>query len=504
MRTDSSLTNRYVPRWAMLLLFLGLFLRSHGQEIPIAPDNLKGLERIKNQSVRDSQAYTYLEELIDGIGSRVTGSPQAAMACSWGLEKMRHIGLANVHAEEWRLDRGWQRGFARARLLRPFALDLNVSSYGWAGSTPSGGVEAEIIPVDNDNIPEEIQRNAAGWRDKVLLLEPGKAEHPIRDYSELASLVAAATAAHAIAIIARDQRPGVMLTHSKPVALPPSIASVIDDIPVLDIAAEHQAILERALKAGRSPRIHIEVSNHVSQGPVTAANIIGEIPGSEQRDQIVVIAAHLDSWDLGTGAIDDGFGVAAVLDAARSILASGVKPLRTIRFILFTGEEQGLLGSRAYLVTHEKELPNHVCALVMDWGQGPITAIHLAGRQELVPSFQRFATAVTDWLTVDVDKNYLHFTDAFSFTVAGIPGIALGQDSPNLTLQGHSAADTLDKIDPTVLAKDAGFLALIAAWVASHPERLGVRWTPDKTAQVLTEDKEQIMLQLAGHWLLPQ
>ncbi len=112
----------------------------------------------------------------------------------------------------------------------------------------------------------------------VLLLEPGKAEHPIRDYSELTLLVTAATAAHAVAIIARDQRPGVMLTHTKPVALPPSIASVVDDIPVVDIAAEHQAVLERALKAGRSPRIHIEVSNHVSQGPVKAANIIGEIP----------------------------------------------------------------------------------------------------------------------------------------------------------------------------------------------------------------------------------
>ncbi|MGB8131968.1 MAG: M20/M25/M40 family metallo-hydrolase [Candidatus Angelobacter sp.] len=470
----------------------------------MVPNNLKGLERIKNQAVHDSQASTYLQELIDGIGPRLTGSPEAAKAGSWALERMRRIGLSNVHAEEWTLDRGWQRGFARARLLRPSGLELNISSYGWAGSTPSGGVEAEVVPVDNDNIPEEIQKNAKGWRDKVLLLEPGKAEHPIRDYSELTLLVTAATAAHAVAIIARDQRPGVMLTHTKPVALPPSIASVVDDIPVVDIAAEHQAVLERALKAGRSPRIHIEVSNHVSQGPVKAANIIGEIPGSEQRSQIVVVAAHLDSWDLGSGAIDDGFGVAAVLDAARLILALELKPLRTIRFILFTGEEQGLLGSRAYLASHQAELPNHVCALVMDWGQGPITAIHLAGRQELVPSFQRFVSSMTDWSTVKVDKDYLHFTDAFSFTVAGIPGIALGQDSPNLTLQGHSAADTLDKIDPTVLAKNAGFLALIAASAATDPERLGVRWPPDKTAQVLIDDKERIMLQLAGQWLLPQ
>ncbi len=164
MQTDSPLASRHVLGWAMVLLFFGLTIRSHGQQVSVVPNNLKGLERIKNQAVHDSQASTYLQELIDGIGPRLTGSPEAAKAGSWALERMRRIGLSNVHAEEWTLDRGWQRGFARARLLRPSGLELNISSYGWAGSTPSGGVEAEVVPVDNDNIPEEIQKNAKGWR----------------------------------------------------------------------------------------------------------------------------------------------------------------------------------------------------------------------------------------------------------------------------------------------------------------------------------------------------
>jgi Zn-dependent M28 family amino/carboxypeptidase len=271
----------------------------------------------------------------------------------------------------------------------------------------------------------------------------------------------------------------------------------------LDIADEHYKLIEWLLRAGRPVRIRLNVENQFSRGPVECANIVGEIRGSEHPEQIVVVAAHLDSWDLGTGAIDDGFGTAGVLAAAEALVKSGVKPRCTIRFVLFTGEEQGLLGSRAYVEKHRAELANIVGTFALDWGQGPITKLPVAGHEELLAPFQHFAEAIADVQTIQAVKGYLFSTDAYAFTLAGLPGISLFQDSPTYTEIGHSAADTLDKVDPQVLVKDAEVLALAAFWMADSPERLGELWTPQKTAEVLRRDKQRETLEQLGMWPFP-
>jgi carboxypeptidase Q len=421
-------------------------------------------------AAQSTHAYGWLTELTDGIGPRLTGSAQAARAAEWAAARMREMGLANVRLEPWTLRSGWERGTASAELTAPFRLSLSVASYGWTGST-RGAVEAEVVAADGGN-----------WAGKVVLLHEGQ---------RLADVVKAAEKSGAVAVVARDRRPGMMLTHTGPVAFGAGDEPVA--IPVLDIAEEQQKLLERLLASGKPVRLRIAVENRFRNGPVTAHNISGEIRGRERPDEVVVIAAHLDSWDLGTGAIDDGTGVAAMLGAAEAI-ARGPQPRRTVRLVLFTGEEQGLLGSRAWVRQRAAEMPNTVCALAVDWGAGPIRSLPVAGHEEL----KRDLAPVAEELHLELPDGFLTFTDAYSFTLAGVPGLAFYQRSPDYTTVGHSAADTLDKVDRATLERNAATVARAAFWIADRQERVGVWWAREEIPRRLAGERK--LLEELGIW----
>jgi len=189
---------------------------------------------------------------------------------------------------------------------------------------------------------------------------------PMRAYSELLPLLRAASAAHAVVVLRHDTRPGDGIVHSEPlaVALPETIDASL--IPAVDLPVEHQRLIERLLLQNRPVSIDINVENSFSAGLVPSENIVGEIEGAVRPEQVLLVSAHLDSWDLGTGATDDGFGAAAVLGAARALVRTSLRPARTLRFVLFTGAEEGLLGSRAYVRQHAAELGNIVAAFALD------------------------------------------------------------------------------------------------------------------------------------------
>jgi Zn-dependent M28 family amino/carboxypeptidase len=342
----------------------------------------------------------------------------------------------------------------------------------------------------------EAQDHSANWPGKILLLTPKDPKHfdLFKSMSDLPAFLAAAASAHAIAIINGDPRPGILLPHTGPIGLPFHRT----DLVVLDMASEQRDLIARTLQLGKVGRVKIDVQNEFTRGAVPSRNIVGEIPGSDYPEQVVVLGAHLDSWDLGTGAVDDGFGVAAVLGSAKAILSAGVKPKRTIRFILFTGEEQGLLGSHAYLKQHQAEARNFVCAVVLDWGSGPITRFPLAGHDEFAAPMQELFRSSKALASVTTSPGYLTFTDAYSFTLAGIPGIAPLQDSPNYNMVGHSAADTLDKVNESTLNQDTAMMASMAIWIADYPVRIGSVWSPEQTSQSLQEQRRS--LQLLGLW----
>jgi carboxypeptidase Q len=488
-------------RWPLLVLISSFF--SFGLLAQAPQSNSyhdPSLNVVKAQALQHPSSYAFLKELSDGIGPRLTGSVEDSRAAEWALQTMHAIGLQYVHAEPWHLEHGWKRGFACAQLLSPFPLELTVTSYGWAGSTPTGGVEAEVIEVNSNALSDEVGRSAARWAGKVLLLVPKdpKQGDMLGTISQMPEFLSAARKAGAVAVLDRDPRPGMMLVHTGPLGFP-GRSSIL---PVLDIAVEHEALIRRILEDGKPVRLKVEVQNGFTPGAVVSNNIVGEIPGTQQPEQIVILGAHLDSWDLGTGAIDDGFGVAAVLGAAKSIVASGVKPHRTIRIVLFTGEEQGLLGSRAYVQEHQAEADSVLCALVLDWGNGPITKYLFSGHDEFATPLQDLINSVADVAAVRTGNGYLTYTDAYAFILAGIPGITPFQDSPNYTLIGHSAADTLDKVEADILERDSALLALSSLWIADYPTTIGRHWSPEKTAQMLSE--QRTALRALGLWPFSQ
>jgi Zn-dependent M28 family amino/carboxypeptidase len=205
------------------------------------------------------------------------------------------------------------------------------------------------------------------------------------------------------------------------VALPETVDTKL--IPAVDLPVEHQKLIEHLLQLNRPVSINVDVENSFSDGLVPSNNIVGEIKGAIHPEEVVVVGAHLDSWDLGTGATDDSFGAAAVLGAAQALVRADLHPERTIRFVLFTGEEEELLGSRAYVRQQTAEISNMVAAFALDWGAGPIVQLPTAGHPELLPLLTHFNEMTAHLELKPPTDGWLFMTDAYAFTLEGLPGI---------------------------------------------------------------------------------
>jgi len=458
------------------------------------------LASIAGEAMMDGKPYQYLEELSDDVGGRVTGTPQAAQAIAWGVEKMKAIGLENVHTEAWQMKRGWSRVSASAEMLAPVHHRLSVDSLGWVGSTAEGGVEAEVVAVNAYQLADEMKNNSANWAGKVLIVvhKGAPPENRRALFGQFGPFLQQAYAAHAVAVIGGQggmKSEGMNLTHTGILGF-----DTYYDIPVVSMTAEDQGQIERLLDRGKTVRIRINVQNRATSGPVESANVVGEIRGSEHPEEIVVVGGHLDSWDLAEGSTDNGMGTTTTLGAAEAIVKSGLKPRRTLRFVLFTGEEQGLLGSLAYTKTHEAEMANHVAAVILDNGQGPVVGMNLGGRADLIPAVEDFAKSLQAFGDMSVDDKLEFGTDTGSFTLQGLPGINLDQDSPDYRYSHHSAADTYDKVKPDILARDTAVMAVTSFWIADRAERLASPWPAEKTARMLIEKKQDGMLKAFHIW----
>lgn len=492
-------------RWAtaVILFMLHSTVSNSQSEMPKSPTEdgtLKALAAVAGAGTMENDDYEFLRELSDDIGARVTGSPEAAKAIAWGTEKMRALGLENVHTEAWQLFRGWTRISADAELLSPIHRRLMIDSMGWVGSTPHGGVEAEVVPVNAYQLADEVKKNATNWRNKILLLIP-QGTPPVDRLvarAKFGDFLREASHVGALAVVGGQggsKATGMHLTHTGMLGV-----DVRFDIPVVSMAAEDQSQLERYIARGESPRLRLDVQNRFTNGPVPSANVVGEIRGSTNPEQIVVIGGHLDSWDLASGSTDNGCGVATTLGAAEAIVKSGFRPRRTIRFVLFTGEEQGDDGSFNYIRMHKDEMANHLAAIILDDGQGPITGFALGGRNDLITAMERLADSINSFGSLSVDDDTVFDTDTGPFILAGLPGIGLKQDTTEYEYTHHSPVDTFDKVQLDILGRDSTIMALTAFWIANRPDRLAVPWPPEKTARMLVEKHEDRMLKLFGLW----
>ncbi len=487
---------------ALIALMAALAVRAENKAAAKGPDvdgTKPALVKIAGEGMLESHAFQYLTELSDDVGSRVTGTPQAQKAVEWGIAKMRAMGLENVHAEKWQLWRGWTRGTAQAELLTPIRRSLHVDAMGWTGSTPAGGADGDVVTVNMFGLDDEM-KNMSRFSGKVALVvtrgEPNKSF--IQLFAQFGDFLRAAGKAGTIAVIGGQgggKAAGMNLTHTGILGFDADFA-----VPVVSMTAEDQGQLERYIARGLTPRVHFNVQNTFSSGPVESANVVGEIRGRENPEQVLVVGGHLDSWDLSEGATDNGMGSSCALGAADAILRSGMKPRRTIRFVLFTGEEQGLDGSFAYVKQHQAEMANHLGSLILDNGQGPVRTFQLGGRDDLVEAFKPFAASLAEIREVRVDDKVEDGTDTLPFSMAGLPGINMDQDSPEYKYTHHSAADALEAVKPDVLAQDATLMALAAYWIADRPERFATPWSAEKTVKMLVGQHEDDMLKAFGLW----
>jgi carboxypeptidase Q len=457
------------------------------------------LTKIAGEGMMNSHAFEYLTELSDNVGARVTGTPEAQKAVDWGIAKMRGIGLENVHAEKWQLWRGWRRGTADAEVITPIHHKLHVDAMGWTGSTPPGGVEGEIVPVNVLDLDREM-KDVARLKGKIALIvaKGNPRRSPDSIFARFGDFLRSAAKAGVLVVIGGQgggKASGMNLTHTGILGFDADFA-----IPVVSMTAEDQSQLERYVNAGITPRARFNIQNTFTNGPVDSANVVGEIRGRENPEQVLVVGAHLDSWDLSEGSTDNGTGSASVLGAADAIMRSGMKPRRTIRFVLFTGEEQGLDGSFAYVKQHRSELPNHLGDLVLDEGQGPVSEFQMGGRDDLVASFQPFSKSLANIREIKVNEKVESGTDTLPFSMAGLPGINMNQDSPDYKYTHHSAADALEAVKPDVLTQNATLMALTAFWIADRPDRFAIPWSPERTARMLREQGQYGFLKAFNLW----
>jgi len=276
-------------------------------------------------------------------------------------------------------------------------------------------------------------------------------------------------------------------------------AGEIDRLPMVIVAREDGERMARLLASGQLVWADLSIPNQIG-GAIKAANVVGEIRGSDKADEFVILGAHLDSWELGTGALDNGCNAALVIDALRAIKASGFVPRRTIRFILFSGEEEGLLGSRKYAFNHRAELDKAAGVVIYDSGTGKTTGFSVGGRSDIVSTSKNLIAPLAQFDVKDIKTDMEWGTDHFDFMLEGVPTFVADQQEANYLENYHATSDTYDKVDFPQLKKHVAEAALLSLELADLPEKIGSRLTHDQIEQTMRETNSVEMLKADGIW----
>ncbi len=437
-----------------------------------------------------------LRRLTDGIGGRVTGSPEMAKAVEWGVAGFRAAGV-DAHTEKYMQPVAWSEGVTRLEVLGPERFPVSLVSLGLSPATPAGGLEGELVNIGTGT---EADFAAAGSAVKgAILIVHTEVSYTWNDlfneYRNSPAIIDRAVNAGALAILWTGERERKLLyRHTN------SMDGRLERIPQAAIAREDGLHLERAaLEYPGKVRVRLTMPNQIG-GPVEQQNVVGEIRGYEKPDEFVVLGAHLDSWELGTGALDNGCNAALVIEAARAIKASGLLPRRTIRFILFSGEEEGLFGSWEYVKAHRAELDKYRAVVIFDSGIGRVTGYSLGGRHDIEPALREILKPFAGW---DVDNHSYDATwgtDHFDFLLEGVPSLAANQEVANYLQNYHAASDTLDKVDIRELKLNT-VLAAVTAWgIADRPEPIGPRYSRAQTEQLMKDTGLDQELKAVGMW----
>lgn len=418
--------------------------------------------RLIEAALADSAAYERLAELTDRFGHRFSGSESLERAIDWILEEMRGDGLANVRGEPVTVPR-WVRGQESATLIEPRQLAMPMLGLGGSIGTPPEGITAEVLVVSSY---VELEQRAAEARGRIVLFDV-----PFTNYGETVQYrsggAIAAARAGAVASLIRSVASYSMRTpHTGNMRYEDGVPR----IPHAALSVEDAAMLHRMQDRGERVVIRLQM-NAQTMPPAQSRNVVAEIIGSEFPDEVIVMGGHIDSWDVGTGAMDDAGGCVAAWEALRLIHTLGLRPKRTIRVVMWTNEENGLGGGNAYRDAHRNELDKHVLAIESDNGVFRPTGFSFTGSDPAHAILERVAQLLEPIGAASMTRGG-GGADIGPIMALGVPGMSPVVDGTRYFWYHHSEADTVDKLDPRDVAQVVAGLAVIAYVVADLPQPL--------------------------------
>jgi hypothetical protein len=454
-----------------------------------------GVGRLLAEATDRSEVMANLAYLSDVIGPRLTGSAAMRRANDWTARRFADYGLI-ARLESWQFGVTWERGPASFRITAPFERHLVGHSWAWTAGTNGKTLSGSVVRIDAST-PESIAVYAPRARGSWLLLRPAAAiwnpdgppmtaadsaemqearrrrQQP-QDTSEAARKARQQFSIDRPYLLRKAGALGILTDGSKEQGLMTMSGSPnsVSPLPNVVIAHEDYAMFDRLIGTGVTPRVEARIENRMGKSAVTQWNTVAEIPGTELPGQVVILGAHLDSWDLGTGVTDNATGSMVVLEAARVIARSGLAARRTIRFVLFSGEEQGLLGSRAYAAAHAGEMDSIQAVLVLDNGTGMIKGQALQGRNDLEQLWKDLLAPVASLGATGVRQGNKGGTDHLAFVPYGVPAFNFDQESRGYNHTHHSQVDTYDHAVPADLVQASAVMAVTAFELANLPALL--------------------------------
>ncbi len=451
-------------------------------------------DRVIEEALKPSALSSNLEKLTDQIGGRVPGTPAMQKAVEWAESAFKASGADSVKTEDFAIKASWAEGATEMSVSVPEHFKVHAVSITW---TPALAAHRHVPVFDVGEGTASDFANAGNVAGAIVLVHSPETKvwaDLDDEYVRALVTIKQAVKARVLAIAFQSSRPNDLLyRHCN------SDQGEIDRLPMVLVAREDAARMSRLLAAGQKVYADLSVPNLIG-GPITAKNVIAELRGGGKPDEFIILGAHLDSWDLGTGALDNGCNSALVIDALRAIKASGVKPKRSMRFILFSGEEEGLIGSRAYARAHRFELDKADAVVILDSGVGHVTGFSLGGRKDVVQPISALAAPLRRFDAATFTTDAQTGTDHVDFLLEGVPTLVANQEEDNYLLNYHAMSDTFDKVDLPRLKNHVAVAAAITFAIADAAERLGPRLNREQIEQTFKDSKFDEGLKGFGMW----
>ncbi len=419
-------------------------------------------DRIIAESMKDSAAWNRIALLTETFGNRLSGSKSLEQAIDWIVARMKEDGLDNVHTEKAMVPH-WVRGEESAELLTPRRAPLPMLGLGGSIGTPASGITAPVLVVSSF---ADLEARAADAKGKIVLFNAQWTNYGETGLYRRQGAIAAAKAG-AVASLVRSVTPYSMRTpHTGNM----SYDSTVRQIPHAAITAEDAAMIARFAERGEPVTIRLQMSARTLPD-APSRNVMGEIRGSQFPDEVVVMGGHIDSWDVGRGAMDDAGGVVAAWEALKVLKRLGLTPKRTIRVVGWTNEENGGRGGVAYRDAHRDQLENHILAIESDGGVFKPEGFGFTGPDAAMATVRDIGTLLNRIGSGNIAKGG-GGADIGPIMALGVPGMGLNVDGSRYFWYHHTDADTVDKLDPREVAMCVATLAVMAYVVADMPERL--------------------------------